>query len=108
MTTTQLFDALAIRIDGKRAWEGATSILWHLTDDDEHFRMELSNGALVHFPTQRLEPTDLVVSLTRTQLLTMMAGGGTDGVQMVGDAGAFATIAAFADNPEPSFPIVTP
>jgi alkyl sulfatase BDS1-like metallo-beta-lactamase superfamily hydrolase len=51
LTITQLFDSLAIRIDGKRAWDTTASIRWHFTDSDEEYRMELSNGALIHHPT---------------------------------------------------------
>ena len=38
----------------------------------------------------------------------MLAGAGTDGVQFDGDPKIFATIAGFADDPDPSFAIVTP
>jgi hypothetical protein len=32
LTVTQLFDSLAIRIDGKRVWDTTASIRWHFTD----------------------------------------------------------------------------
>ena len=51
LTVTQLFDSLAIRIDGKRAWDTTASIRWQFTDTDETYRMELSNGVLTHHPT---------------------------------------------------------
>ena len=78
LTVTQLFDSLAIRIDGKRAWDVSTSIRWHFTDTGETYRMELSNGALIHHRTKREEPVDVVITLTRPQLLTMLAGAGAD------------------------------
>ena len=34
-----------------RGVERAVSINWHFTDANEHYRMELSNGALIHYPT---------------------------------------------------------
>ena len=108
LTITQLFDSLAIRVDGKRAWDAATSIRWHFTDTDETYRMELSNGVLTHHPTTRTQPVDLVVTLTKPQLLGMLAGAGVDGVQFDGDAEAFAKIASFTDEPDPNFAIVTP
>ena len=108
LTVTQLFDSLAIRVDGKRAWGTAASIRWHFTDSGETYRMELSNGALIHQPTRRTEPADLVITLTRPQLLAMLGGQGTDGVQFDGDPKVFATIAGFTDQPDPFFPIVTP
>ena len=108
LTITQLFDSLAIRIDGKRAWDTSTSIRWHFTDSGETFRMELSNGALIHYPTTREEPVDVVITLTRPQLLRMLAGGGVDGVQFLGHRKVFDIIAGFTDQPDPAFAIVTP
>jgi len=108
LTITQLFDSLAIRIDGKRAWDTTASIRWHFTDTGEAYRMELSNGALTHHPTSREDPADLVVTLTRPQLLAMLGGAGTDGVRFDGDPKIFATIAGLTDQPDPAFAIVTP
>jgi len=108
LTVTQLFDSLAIRIDGKRAWDTSTSIRWHFTDSGETYRMELSNGALIHYPTTREEPVDVVITLTHPQLLAMLAGAGADGVQFVGHAKVFDIIAGLTDQPDPAFAIVTP
>jgi alkyl sulfatase BDS1-like metallo-beta-lactamase superfamily hydrolase len=108
LTITQLFDSLAIRIDGKRAWDTTASIRWHFTDTGEAYRMELSNGALIHHPTSREDPADLVVTLTRPQLLALLGGAGTEGVRFDGDPKIFATIAGLTDQPDPAFAIVTP
>jgi alkyl sulfatase BDS1-like metallo-beta-lactamase superfamily hydrolase len=108
LTITQLFDSLAIRIDGKRAWDITASIRWHFTDTGETYRMELSNGALTHHPTTRTDPADLTVTLTRPQLLGMLGGAGADGVQFDGDPKIFTTIAGLTDQPDPAFAIVTP
>ena len=105
LTITQLFDSVAIRIDGKRAWDTAASIRWHFTDTGEIYRMELSNGALIRYPTTRTDPADLVITLTRPQLL---GGAGNDGVQFDGDPKTVTTIAALTDQPDPAFAIVTP
>jgi alkyl sulfatase BDS1-like metallo-beta-lactamase superfamily hydrolase len=108
LTVTQLFDSLAIRIDGKRAWDTTASIRWHITDTGEVHRMELSNGVLTHHPTTRTAPADLVVTLTRPQLLGLLGGAGHDGVGFEGDPTIIATIAGLADAPDPGFAIVTP
>lgn len=50
----------------------------------------------------------LVVTLTKAQLLGMLAGGSPDGVQFDGDPTTFAMIAGFTDDPDPGFAIVTP
>jgi alkyl sulfatase BDS1-like metallo-beta-lactamase superfamily hydrolase len=108
LTTTQLFDSVAIRIDGKRAWDAKSSIRWQFTDTNEHYRMELSNGVLIHYPTTRADPADLTITLTKPELLAMLAGGGVDGVQFDGDPSVFSGIAAFADAPDSRFNIVVP
>lgn len=107
LTITQLFDSLAIRIDGPKAWDETASIHWHFTDTDERYRMELSNGVLVHHPTTREDPADLTVTLTKPQLLTLVDGT-ADGVQFDGDPTALQTVLALAEPPDPDFAIVTP
>jgi alkyl sulfatase BDS1-like metallo-beta-lactamase superfamily hydrolase len=108
LTVTQLFDSLAIRVDGKQAWDTTASIRWHFSDSGETYRMELSNGALTHHPTRRTDPADLVVTLTHPQLLAMLGGAGTDGVRFDGDPTVVATITGLTDQPDPAFAIVTP
>jgi len=103
-----LFDSLAIRIDGKRAWDTTASIRWRFTDGNETYRMELSNGALIHYPTSREDPADLVVTLTHPQLLAMLGGAGTDGVRFDGEEKVLTTIISLTDQPDPAFAIVTP
>ncbi|HYQ74779.1 alkyl/aryl-sulfatase [Cellulomonas sp.] len=108
LTVTQLFDSLAIRVDGPRAWGRSAAIRWELTDLDEVYAMALGNGVLVHHPTRRSGPADLTVRLTRAGLLRLLAGGGLDGVEHAGDAGALATVLSVLGKPVPDFPIVTP
>ena len=66
-----------------------------------------AGGAMPH-PTIRTDPANLVITLTRPQLLAMLGGAGTDGVQFDGDPKTFTSIAALTDQPDPAFPIVTP
>jgi alkyl sulfatase BDS1-like metallo-beta-lactamase superfamily hydrolase len=70
--------------------------------------MELSNGVLIHHPTTRTDPADLVITLSQPQLRSLLAGAGNDGVQFDGDAKLLATIVALTDQADPAFPIVTP
>ncbi|WP_370615361.1 alkyl/aryl-sulfatase [Mumia qirimensis] len=108
LTITQVFDSIAIRINGPRAWDASASIRWHFTDVDETYRMELSNGVLVHYPTHRSDPADLVVTLTKAQLLGLLAGSGTDDITMDGDASVISRIVGLTDEADPAFAIVTP
>ncbi|MCZ4578269.1 MBL fold metallo-hydrolase [Gordonia amicalis] len=108
LTITQLFDSLAIRIDGPRAWDLSTSIRWHFTDTDETYRMELSNGVLIHHSTRRQDPADLVVTLTKRDLLGLLTGTAASGATLEGDTSAISTITGLVDDPNPGFAIVTP
>jgi alkyl sulfatase BDS1-like metallo-beta-lactamase superfamily hydrolase len=118
MTTTQLFDSIAVRIDGPKAGDTTLSINWDITDTGEHYRMELSNGAVVHVPTRAAVAstavastavaTDLTVTLTRPQLLALLFTGSHDGVTFTGDPATLPKLLALTDNPDPSFPVVTP
>ena len=108
LTITQLFDSIAIRIDGTRAWDTTASIRWHLTDSGENYRMELSNGVLVHHPTHRDDPADLTVTLTRPQLLALLSGTGTDDVRFDGDQTVLTTILSYTEEPDTALRIVSP
>lgn len=108
LTITQLFDSIAIRIDGPKAWGERLSIGWHFTDTHENYRMELSNGALIHYPTIGNQAADLRVTLTKPQLLQLLATATPDGIDISGDATVLGRLMSLIDNPNPDFPIVTP
>jgi alkyl sulfatase BDS1-like metallo-beta-lactamase superfamily hydrolase len=108
LTTTQLFDSLAIRLDGRRAWDASGTIRWSFTDSGETYRMELAHGVLIHHPTPRDDPADLTVTLTRPQLLDLLAGEGGGDVRLEGDASLLSTLMALIDAPDAAFAVVTP
>ena len=108
LTITQLFDSVAIRINGAKAWNEHLSVGWHFTDTHENYRMELSNGALIHFPTTGNQPADLTVTLTRPQLVQLLATGQPDGAALSGDAGVLPRLMSLTDDPDPDFAVVTP
>ena len=110
LTVTQLFDSLAIRIDGKRAWDATASISWHFTDTGETYRMELSQRRADPPPdhARRSPPTSSSPSPGRS-CWRCSAGAGTDGVQFEGTPQDVRTTSpGFADEPDPTFAIVTP
>ena len=78
------------------------------TTGSGQYRMELSNGALIHFPTTAREDADLTVTLTKPQLIGLLLAGQTDGVEMSGDPGVLATLVGLIDSPDPDFAVVTP
>jgi alkyl sulfatase BDS1-like metallo-beta-lactamase superfamily hydrolase len=109
LTVGQLFDTLAIRIDGPRAASEALTIDWHLTDLKTSVRLELSNGALIQTVDPKSQaPADLTLTLTKAQLLGLLGGHGLDSIEHSGDPAALGRLMALLDAPDPAFPVVTP
>ena len=108
LTITQLFDAVGIRIVGSKAWDLALSINWVFTDSGETYWMELSHGALIHYPTTAKHEAQLTVTLTKPQLLRMLATGSPDGIEMSGDSSVLVTLMGTTDNADPEFAVVAP
>ncbi|NUS23926.1 MAG: MBL fold metallo-hydrolase [Streptomyces sp.] len=108
LSVTQAFDSLAIRVNGPRAWDEKFTIVWTFTDLDETHRMTLSNGVLIHHPGPKDTTADLTLTLTKPQLLGLLAGKGLDGVNHEGDVGVLTRLFAVLDEPDPNFRIVTP
>jgi alkyl sulfatase BDS1-like metallo-beta-lactamase superfamily hydrolase len=110
LTIIQLFDSIAIRINGPAAWKEHLSIGWHFTDTGQDYRMELSNGALIHYPTTGNRAADLTVTLTKPQLLHLLATGRPDGIgiEMSGDLSVVQRLLSLTDSPDPDFAVVTP
>jgi alkyl sulfatase BDS1-like metallo-beta-lactamase superfamily hydrolase len=113
LSVEQLFDAWAVRIDGRRAAAVPLAIDWTITDTGERWRTSLSNG--VFLPRRRAEgagttgdgPADCSLTLARGQVLGALLGDRA-GVDVVGDASALDRLAALLDQFDPAFPIVTP
>ena len=108
LTITQLFDSIAIRVNGPKAWNERLSIGWHFTDAHENYRMELSNGALIHYPTTSNQAADLTITLTKAQLLQLLATAKPGGIDTSGDPAVLGRLLSLIDNPDPDFAIVTP
>jgi alkyl sulfatase BDS1-like metallo-beta-lactamase superfamily hydrolase len=106
LTPEQIFDAIAIRVDGPRAWHESLSIAIVLTDASETYRLDLRNGVLVHRRTAE-QDADLVVRATRPALAGLLAGS-TAGMTLEGDPGVLERLAGVLEPPDPDFAIVTP
>ncbi|MCX5209900.1 MBL fold metallo-hydrolase [Kitasatospora sp. NBC_00240] len=112
LTVEQLLDSIAIRVDGPRAWHEHLLVDLVVTDQRRRFRLTLRNGALTHLahplePAPR-EPAALTLTLTKEQLLGVLAGHGLEGVTVDGDPAVLGTLFGLLAEPDRSFPIVTP
>ena len=103
----QIFDTIAIRVDGPKAWHENLSIDWYLTDLGRRYRTTLSNGAFVQEVDPRGGAVDLTLTLTKAQLLVLLSGKCVEGVEREGDIKVLRRLVAVLDHPVPDFAIVT-
>ncbi len=114
LSVEQLFDAVAIRVNGPRAWEEDLVVEWRVTDLGRTYRTVLRNGVLRHRAVdhaggaERGSDPDLVLTLTRPQLQALLTGGAFDGITHEGDPAVLGRVVAVLDAPDPTFAIVTP
>ncbi|NLG55872.1 MAG: MBL fold metallo-hydrolase, partial [Rhodococcus sp.] len=117
LTVEQVFDALALRVDGPGAWDARITIDWRVSDQSITHRAELRNGLLVHFDLDDTEfpAPDVTITLTNRDLhqallagadLTSMIKDGS--VQADGDIAVLSALIGHLDSPDPDFAIVTP
>jgi alkyl sulfatase BDS1-like metallo-beta-lactamase superfamily hydrolase len=115
LSAEQLFDVLAIRIDGPRAGELRLSFNWVFTDTDERHVLMLSNGVLIHSADRQSSLADATVLVERSALDELFAGVTpmpellqAGRLRVEGDAAKLGELLGLLDQPDPSFAIVTP
>ncbi|MFJ6512937.1 alkyl/aryl-sulfatase [Streptomyces sp. NPDC091406] len=114
LSPRMLFDALAVQVDGPKAWDEKLAIDVRLTDTGDHYRLRLANGVLTHTGAEQHDPADTTVTLPRASL-GVLAGGTLDpaaleaaGIRISGDTTALSRLAAVLDPGDDDFAIVTP
>ncbi|MGK2866593.1 MAG: alkyl/aryl-sulfatase, partial [Mycobacterium sp.] len=111
LTPEQMFDALAININGPRAWDLDLTIDVTFIDLAADYRLTLRNGVLVHRKASAdpATATATVTFATKLRLLAFAAGDrDSPGVEFTGDAEALPTLLGVLDRPDPGFTIITP
>ncbi|GAA1987864.1 alkyl sulfatase dimerization domain-containing protein [Catenulispora subtropica] len=108
LSVPQLFDTMAIRVNGPKAWDLKAVSDWHFTDLDEHYRLTLKNGVLTYSPASGSAAADASFTLTKPQFLALLAGKGLEGVKISGDVSVLQRIVGVLDETDPNFAIVTP
>ncbi|MHA6629349.1 alkyl/aryl-sulfatase [Pseudonocardia sichuanensis] len=114
LTPSMLFDAIAIQVDGPKAWDEKLSIDVVLTDVDERYRLRLANGVLTYSPRPQKGEADAVLTTTRRALPALALGGlsadrlAESGMELSGDASVLARLAGVLDPGDKNFAIVTP
>ena len=111
LTPEQMFDSLAISVNGPRAWDLDLAIDVTFLDFGTNYRLTLRNGVLVYRKVPADETTaNATLKLANKLRLLAFAAGDTDspGMDVTGDADALPSILAVLDPPDPNFNIVTP
>ncbi|WP_435737250.1 alkyl sulfatase dimerization domain-containing protein [Cellulosimicrobium sp. PMB13] len=114
LTPSMLFDAIAVQVDGPRAWDENLSIDVVLTDADERYRLRLANGVLTYSAAPQQGDADLTLTTTKRQLPVIAFGGLTPeglaqaGIELTGDASALTRLGSVLDPGDTGFAIVTP
>jgi alkyl sulfatase BDS1-like metallo-beta-lactamase superfamily hydrolase len=115
LSVAQLLDAMAIRLDGPRAWDVRLRIDWVVSDPDEAHAIELRNGVLRHRPGRHepaaeaallIDREALDLLLLKTADVAELAGSGR--LRVEGEAEKLGELLGLLDEPDPGFPIVTP
>jgi alkyl sulfatase BDS1-like metallo-beta-lactamase superfamily hydrolase len=111
LSPEQIFDALAISVNGPGAWDLDLAVDISFTDLGSNYRLTLRNGVLVHRKTTA-DPQTAGVTLTlaaKVRILALMAGDATSaGLEITGDPHVLEQLVGVLDKPDPSFNIITP
>lgn len=111
LSPEQIFDALAISVNGPRAWDLDLALDVTFLDSDTNYRLTLRNGVLVYRRVNAEEATAgaTVKVASKIRLLALAAGDLTSpGFELVGDAAVLQQLTESLDRPDPGFNIVTP
>ncbi len=111
LTPEQIFDGLAISVNGPRAWDLCLAVDIFFTDLDTNYRITLRNGVLVYRNKPADSATaDATVQLVSTVRLLAAAMGDVSsaGLTVTGDQAALQALLDVLDRPDPAFNIVTP
>jgi alkyl sulfatase BDS1-like metallo-beta-lactamase superfamily hydrolase len=111
LTPEQIFDGLAIAVNGPRAWDLDLAFDVALSDLNVNYRLTLRNGVLVYRKAAADSPTaNATIKLDNAFRLILAAMGdvGSAGLEISGDQAALQQLLGVLDRPDPSFNIVTP
>ncbi|ORW64586.1 alkyl/aryl-sulfatase [Mycobacterium saskatchewanense] len=111
LTPEQIFDSLAIRVNGPRGWDLDVTLDVSFADLATNYRLALRNGVLVYLkaPAAPATATVTVKLDSKFRLITVAMGDfASPGLEIAGDQRALQAFLGVLDQPDPSFSIVTP
>ncbi|MER5769160.1 alkyl/aryl-sulfatase [Streptomyces sp. NPDC001985] len=117
LTTGQIFQSLAVRLDGPRAAAHRLLLRWEFTDTDEVWTVLVGNGVLTPMRGDAPdgEAPQLTLRLERATLNRILAGEtafgdgiGSGSVVTEGDTGVLTTLHGLLEEPPRHFPVALP
>ena len=111
LSPEMLFDALAIQVNGPRAWDLDLAIGWNLTDHGVSYRMTLHNGVLTYVKDSD-KPVNVTVTVPAAALIALaggdMAAARAKGLTADGDETQLSSLFGVLQPGDPTFNIVLP
>jgi alkyl sulfatase BDS1-like metallo-beta-lactamase superfamily hydrolase len=115
LTAEQLFDTLAIQIDGPRAADRRITLHFKFTDTGDEYALTLRHGVLTHRRGAPRDEADATVTVERRAIDEVVAGTATleqlvasGRLSIAGDPAKLSELMGLLDPPDPGFAIVTP
>jgi alkyl sulfatase BDS1-like metallo-beta-lactamase superfamily hydrolase len=111
LTPEQIFDSLAIRVNGPESWNLDLALDMTFADSDTNYRLTLRNGVLVYrkIAPEPASATVTVLLASKLRLLSAAFGDfASPGLELSGDESALQSLLGVLDAPDPSFNIITP
>jgi alkyl sulfatase BDS1-like metallo-beta-lactamase superfamily hydrolase len=107
-----LFDAIAVTVNGPKAWEEKLSIDIAFSDSEDHYRLTLSNGVLTYTAAAKTDPAELIITCPKHALPMLLTGNPSAlseaGFSFDGEISVLPRLLGVLDKGNPDFSIVTP
>jgi hypothetical protein len=111
LTPEQMFDILALSVNGPRAWDADLALDVTFSDLELNYRVTLRNGVLI-YRRRPPAPHTAAATVTLASKMRLMAAVAGDlespGLQISGEPAVLQTLVSMLDRPDPNFNIVTP
>jgi alkyl sulfatase BDS1-like metallo-beta-lactamase superfamily hydrolase len=115
LSVAQLLDAMAIRLDGPRAWDAQLRIDWVIAEPDEQHALTVRNGVLHHRPGRHQPVAEAALLIDREALDRLLLETAdvaelleSGRLRFEGDGERIGELLGLLDEPDPGFAIVTP
>jgi len=115
LTVEQIFDYLAVHLNGAKAAEKKIVANWYFTDARQNYVLNLENSVLHYVANKETKDADAAVSLSRPVLDAIITGRtsfpaaiAAGQVSIAGNAGKFLELFTLFDDRHPMFEIVEP